>query len=212
MKKILIVLAVLVSACTAFAQSDKYTGAMTNVITLLDSAKSADDMQSVAATFERIGDAEKTQWLPYYYAALSRTLYAFFKKDAANNDQYADKAEQLLSKAEALEKNNSEISVVKSMIATIRMLVNPMQRWQLYGQSINDHLEKAKTQDPNNPRPYCIQGENLKNTPEQFGGGCSTAKPVLEEAIKRFEAFKPASSLNPNWGRPRAEFLLSQCK
>ncbi len=39
-------------------------------LALFDSAKTTADYQTLANTFERIGDAEKTQWLPYYYAGL----------------------------------------------------------------------------------------------------------------------------------------------
>src|SRR5689334_25075365 len=105
MKKILISIACIVSVTACFSQSEKYTKAMTNSISQIDSAKSNEDLLALSATFERIGDAEKTQWLPYYYAALCETLYAFRKNDLPNNDQYADKANTLLSKADAIEKN-----------------------------------------------------------------------------------------------------------
>jgi hypothetical protein len=98
------------------------------------------------------------------------------------------------------------------MIATLRMLVNPQQRWQQYGAVIQTELEKAKSQDPSNPRPYYIQGNNLRNTPEQFGGGCSTAKPLLDQALQKYETFKPASAIAPNWGKERTQQLLAGCK
>ena len=212
MKKMFIVLLSLVVAAPGFAQSEKFTRAMTNTLAQFDSAKTADDMLSVSASFERIADAEKSQWLPYYYASLSQVLYAFMKNDMANNDGFAGKAETLLNKADALQPNNSEISCVKSMIATLRMLVNPQQRWQQYGATIQTELDNAKKQDPANPRPYYLQGQNLRNTPEQFGGGCNSAKPVLEEAVKKFEVFKPASSIAPNWGKDQAQKTLATCK
>jgi pyrroloquinoline quinone (PQQ) biosynthesis protein C len=133
MKKMFFALLSLAVVTQGVAQSEKFTKAMTTNIALWDSAKTADDMLSVSAAFERIGDAEKTQWLPYYYASLSQVLYAFLKNDMSNNDAYAGKAEQLLTKADGMQPNNSEISTIKAMIATLRMLVNPQQRWQQYG-------------------------------------------------------------------------------
>lgn len=212
MKKILFATLILCITGTTFAQSEKFTKAMTGTIALIDSAKTPDDMLAASAAFERIGDAEKNQWLPYYYAGFTQILYAFQKNDVANNDAIADKAEQLVTKADALQANNSEISCLKSMIATLRMLVNPQQRWQQYGPISQQELDKAKTQDAANPRPYYLQGQGLRYTPEQFGGGCSTAKPVLEEALKKYESFKPASSLHPNWGKPQTEQLMAGCK
>jgi len=52
-------------------QSDKYVAAMEKTFHLFDSARSTADLLSLANTFERIADAEKTQWLPYYYAGLA---------------------------------------------------------------------------------------------------------------------------------------------
>jgi hypothetical protein len=212
MKTMFFTLLSLVIVTRGVAQNEKFTKAMTTNIAQFDSAKTADEMLAVSASFERIGDAEKTQWLPYYYASLSQVIYAFMKNDMTNNDAYAGKAEQLLTKADAIQPNNSEISVVKAMIATLRMLVNPQQRWQQYGAVIQQEIDKAKKQDPANPRPYYLQGQNLRNTPEQFGGGCNTAKPLLEEAVKKFEAFKPASSISPNWGKSLTEQVLAGCK
>ena len=212
MKKMFFAFLSLALVTQGFAQSEKFTKAMTTNIAQWDSAKTADDMLSLSASFERIGDAEKTQWLPYYYASLSQTIYAFMKNDISNNDALAGKAEQLLTKADAMQPNNSEISCVKAMIATLRMLVNPQQRWQQYGAVIQQELDNSKKQDPTNPRPYYLQGQNLRNAPEQFGGGCNTAKPVLEEAMKKYEAFKPASGIAPNWGKSKVEKVLASCQ
>jgi hypothetical protein len=212
MKKMFIALLSLAIATQGFAQSEKFTKAMTTAIAQWDSAKTAEDMLSISATFERIADAEKTQWLPYYYASLSQVIYAFMKNDMASNDAFAGKAETLLTKADGMQPNNSEVSCVKSMIATLRMLVNPQQRWQQYGAVIQQELDNAKKQDPANPRPYYLQGQNLRNTPEQFGGGCNSAKPLLEEAIKKYETFKPASDIAPSWGKSQTEKVLTTCK
>ena len=212
MRKILIVFAAFALSATAMAQSEKYTGAMSSKIEELGANKTADDFLASSQAFERIADAEKNQWLPYYYAAYAQGIYALIKNEASKNDQFADKIDTLIAKAEALEPNNSEISVLKSISATVRMIVNPMERYQMYGPAIEKALNDAKTQDPNNPRPYFIQGQNLRYTPEQFGGGCATAKPIMEEALKKYGSFKPASALHPNWGQKQLEEMIAGCK
>lgn len=212
MKKILFAVAFLSFSVATMAQSEKYNGAMTSHLTQLELNKTADDFLSSSAAFERIANAEKNQWLPYYYAAYTQALYVFIKNDPPSNDQYADKVDSLLAKADALSPNNSEISVIKSLVATLRMIVNPMERYQTYGPAIEKALNEAKAQDPNNPRPYFIAGQNLRYTPEQFGGGCEPAKPILVEAQKKFETFKPASELHPNWGKKQADDLIAGCK
>jgi hypothetical protein len=98
------------------------------------------------------------------------------------------------------------------MIASSHMMVNPMQRWQEYGAESSSNLEAAIAQDPTNPRPNYLKGQGLMYTPEQFGGGCKTAKVELQASLYKFSAFKPASELNPNWGKEQVESLMKTCK
>src|SRR5688572_28142303 len=212
MKKILLATIALAISVASYSQSERFKQAMATNVKKLDSAATPDAMLAVSNSFERIAEAEKTQWLPYYYAALTYAWHAFMKNTPASNDTHADKAEQLINKAAELEKNNSEIACVKSMIASLRMIVDPQSRWQTYGATIQQEIETAKSLDPNNPRPYYLQGQNLRYTPQEFGGGCATAKPVLEQALKKYETFKPASELHPNWGKGQLTGLLEGCK
>ena len=210
MKKTIILSLVLVNTFfTAFSQSDKFVGAMTGALEQMKTAKTPEENAAVAAKFERIGDAEKTQWLPYYYAALIKARIAFEAKD---KDKAADEATALLDKAEALEKNNSEIFCVRATICYGHMMVDPMNRWMQYGAEATKNLEASKKADATNPRPVLLQANSLKNTPEQFGGGCATAKPVAEKAAKLLADFKPASPLHPNWGKEMADQILESCK
>ena len=211
-KSLLLLLAISVSVCS-FAQSEKYTNAMKTNIAAIDSAfGNPQNLLSIANNFERIATAEKTQWLAYYYAAFCQVNYTYMEQDKSKVDAIADKATQLLNKADSLQPDNSEISCVKSMIANAHLLVNPMQRYMEYGPVSATALTDAMKQDPTNPRPYSLKGEGLKYTPEQFGGGCKTATPLLQEAVDKFATFKPASDISPNWGKRRAEKLLSECK
>jgi len=213
MKKSILFLSVMIIAISSFAQSEKYVAAMkTNIAAIDSSFKNPQNLLSLANNFERIALAEKNQWLAYYYAAFCQVNYTYMEQDKSKVDAIADKATSLLNSADSLQPNNSEISCVKSMIATSHLMVNPMQRYMEYGPISSKALEDAMKQDPSNPRPYSLQGESLKYTPEQFGGGCKTATPILQQAKEKFEAFKPASDIAPNWGKKRVEMLLNECK
>lgn len=214
MKKILLAAAFILSAQFAMAQpNEKYIAAMKKNLETMDAAfKSPASLLALANQFERIAVAEKKEWLAYYYAALLQVNTAFMQQDPSGMDAIAGKASALINSADSLSANNSEISCVKAMIATVRMLVNPMERYMQYGPEIETNLENAKAQDAANPRPYYLKGENLKNTPEQFGGGCATALPLLQTAKEKFAAFKPVSEMHPTWGLQRVELLLAQCK
>jgi len=196
----------------ASAQDAKFQSAMKNNIAALDTSfRNSQNLLSVANNFERIAMAEKTQWLPYYYAAYALVNYGFMSTDKSKTDQFADRAELLAMKADSLSRNNSEISCLKSMIASVRLMVNPMERFMEYGPISGAELEKAIAQDPSNPRPYLLKGQSLKYTPEQFGGGCKKASEQLNIAKEKFENFKPASDLAPDWGKQYNLQLLAEC-
>jgi len=213
MKKFLLVTGAFFMMASSFAQSEKYIAAMKKNIADIDSAfKNPAYLLTVANNFERIATAEKTQWLPYYYAAFLQVNYGFTEQDKTKVDGIADKATELINKADSLAPNNSEISCIKSMIASCHMMVNPMQRWQQYGPASSGNMQAAMEQDPNNPRPYFLKGQGLKYTPEQFGGGCKTASVELQTAMDKYATFKPAGELYPDWGKQRTQQLLDECK
>ena len=196
-----------------YAQSAKYESAMKSNISLLDSIVVKGNYTELINNFTRIGDAEKTQWLPYYYAAYCASLQALTEKDNAQKDALADKATASLTKAESiLGKENSETDVIKSMIATAHMMVDPQDRYMTYGPDINQNIEKAKSLDSTNPRPYLLEAQNKFYTPEAYGGGKDAAKEAFDKAKQLMDNFKPETELSPNWGKTTLEYFLSQYK
>jgi hypothetical protein len=209
MKKVLLSFLMCSILFTGFTQSSKYAAVMQKNIAMLDSAKTASDLQDVAASFERVGDAEKTQWLPYYYAALAQTWIGWMPA-VKDKDANAEKIKSYLTKAEAIEKN-AELYAVENMMATQQMVVDPQTRWQTYGAQAATALKEGLKLDPNNPRLYYLQGESLFGTPVQFGGGKDKAKPVFEKSITLFKAAQP-KPLYPTWGQKQAEDKLAECQ
>jgi hypothetical protein len=200
----------------AFSQSERYLRVMEEKIALIDQKNSAEGWQDLSNTFERIGEAEKQQWLPFYYAATCRVMKGYFLSNgkiggfASLTDPEADKAEQLLDRAQALTKENSEIECIRKMIATLRMSADPMVRFQKYGKSAAESLKKARTLDPENPRTFLLEGQDLLFTPEQFGGSKTRAKELFSIAREKFEVHKPASSIHPHWGSSQLPYFLDK--
>ena len=209
MKKIFSVIALL-SVLTLNAQT-KYESAMQYGFAKLKETKGADDLQALGAYYERIAEAEKTQWLPYYYAARHYTISAFMNP-AADKDKVASKVSELINKAETIEPANAEIYCLKQQVAVMQLLVDPMSRWQTFGAQASEAIAKAKEIDPSNPRPYLLEGQYLMNVPEAFGGGKAVAKKLFERSLELFSGFKPLSALHPNWGKEQAELLLAACQ
>ncbi len=213
MKKTILLAAIVCFATFTYAQSDKYAGAMKTNVAQLDSMMMKGNNADLVNNFTRIGDAEKTQWLPYYYAAYCTIMQAFMDKDLSKKDAVADKANDLITKASTiLGKDNSEIDVIKSMIATAHMTVDPASRYMTYGPEISENIEKAKSLDPTNPRPYLLEAQNKFYTPEAYGGGKDAAKPLFDKAGQLFSSFKPASDISPSWGKTGLQYFMSQYK
>jgi tetratricopeptide (TPR) repeat protein len=214
MKKFIFFLLAAVSLqMTAFSQSDKYVAAMKKNLALFDSSKTVEDYTKLANTFERIGDAEKTQWLPYYYAGLALTTSGWTPA-VTDKDANAARINSLSDKAESIavsDADKAEILTLRNMAATQQMMVDPQNRWMSYGQAAGQALEKALQLDPNNPRLYYLKGMSLFGTPEQFGGGKDKAKPVFEKAVQLYKEQKP-KELYPRWGQKQAEDMIVQCQ
>jgi hypothetical protein len=221
MKKTIFILTAILFASFSFAQMpEKFVKAMEPKMAAVDTTISVQGLTDLANAFERIADAEKNQWLPYYYAAYCNAAAGLMVGSGGDlmasktdkTDPYADKAEKQLSKAEELMKDNSEIFVVKKMIATLRMIGDPMNRFMTYGPQAAEALETAKKLDANNPRVYLLEGQDKYYTPEQYGGSKEEAKVLFEKSKQLFESFKPASSIHPNWGKGTVTYMLSQFK
>lgn len=213
MKKGLIVLVASLMTATVFAQSEKYTKAMEVLVPAVDTTRSIEGLINLANSFERIANAEKTQWLPFYYAALCNINMAnmYFQMQQPDKiDPLMDKAEPMLKKAEELEKNNTELFCLKKMFNTGKMMADPMNRFMTYGPAAAEALETAKKLNPENPRVYLLDGIDKFYTPEEYGGSKTEGKKLFEEAQKKFEAFKPASSIHPSWGMGQVKYFLTQ--
>ena len=67
MKKLFLTM-LLLTTVSIFAQTT-FDKVMTEKIAKIDQSKTPEDFTALSNDFTRIGDKEKTQWLPYYYAA-----------------------------------------------------------------------------------------------------------------------------------------------
>jgi hypothetical protein len=217
MKKTILILMTSLMATGLFAQGDnapseKYVKAMEALVPAIDTTHTQDGLSELANAFERIANAEKTQWLPFYYAAfccIGKANMYFIAQDPSMIDPLMDKAEPLLNKAEELEKNNSEIFCLKKMFNSCKMMADPMNRFMVYGAAASQALATAKKLDPENPRVYLQEGIDKYYTPEQYGGSKEEGKKLFEEAAKKMETFKPASSIHPSWGASQIKYFLS---
>ena len=127
-------------------------------------------------------------------------------------DVSGDAALNYISKAESLSPNNAELFLLKKMAHGIKMMVDPMSRYMTEGQEAQKALGEAIKLDPNNPRIYILQAEDLYFTPEQYGGDKKKAKETFLKAKELFKINKPKTAIDPNWGESEADYFLSRMK
>ena len=207
MKKLLVIASLFM--VTMVSAQGKFEAGMGKGLGMLKEAKTAAALIETSAFFERVADAEKTQWLPYYYAALS--LYQSAWADSkADKDKVGEACKVLISKGMAIEKT-ADLYCLEQQVAVLQMMVDPMTRWQTYGAAAKVALESAKNVDATNPRIYYLDGMTLMNTPEAFGGGKTVAKPLFAKSVELFTTYKPATPFHPNWGAEEAAKQLAAC-
>ena len=98
------------------------------------------------------------------------------------------------------------------MIANLRMAPAEMERYMKYGPQGAQYLETAKKLNPENPRVLLLEAQDKFYTPEQFGGSKTEAKKLFDQAIVKFDAFKPASTIDPSWGKAMTQYFIPHLK
>lgn len=217
MKNKILLTAGLLIATLSFSQTDtakavksKYVIGMEKQVAILDTAFTPATMQKCYNSLERIANVEKAEWLPNYYMAYCLVMQAY-QVETSQVDGYCDHANQLLDRADSLKGDASEIFVMRAMVASARIMVDPRTRGAKYGKLSSTLLDSAQVHNAANPRIALTRGTGVYYTPPMFGGGKAKAKPLFEESIQKYESFVPASSIAPHWGKARAQQLLADC-
>ena len=210
MKNLLFASLLLFISVSAFAQT-AFEKAMTDKIIKLDAVKTTEELTALSNDFQRIADKEKTQWLPYYYAALAqiqkgRVLMQQGK--TAELDAVAEAAKKPLDKAMELSPDNAENYILVKMIHSLKMMVNPMERYMSEGKLATEALTTAEKLDPENPRISLLKAEDTYFTPEQFGGSKAKGLELFQKALGQYDVYKIKSALDPNWGKEEAEYFV----
>ena len=212
MKKLLLSIALGLLSLNAAAQTT-YEKVMTEKITKIETCKTAEEFNALANDFQRISVKETDKWLPNYYTALSHIQKGRVMMREGQLDQLdetADNAQKFVDLAMAVDANNSEIYLLQKMVYSLKMMVNPMERYMKYGMKAGEMLTKAEELNPNNPRVILIKAEDIYFTPEQYGGSKTKGMELFKLALEKFNSFKPKTALDPNWGKAEAEYFIAQ--
>ncbi|ALR32100.1 hypothetical protein ATE47_16950 [Chryseobacterium sp. IHB B 17019] len=215
MKKYLLSFALAFMSLMAFAQSD-YEKAMKENIAKVETAQTAEEFTTLANNFHRIAGKDENNWLPFYYAGLANIQKgrALMREGKMQDlDFIAGQAQKYIDAASHVAPtDNAEIHLLNKMAASLRMMVNPQQRYMTDGAKAAEEMKKAEKLDPNNPRVALIKAEDTYFTPEQYGGSKTKGMEQFKDALAKFNSYTPKSALEPNWGKSEAEYFVSGAK
>lgn len=123
-------------------------------------------------------------------------------------DAVADQAQKHIDAAGSADKDNSEIHLLQKMVYSLKMMVNPQERYMTFGTKAQEELTIAEKLNPDNPRVDLIKAEDTYFTPEQYGGSKTKGIEQFKTALEKFNTFKPKTTLDPDWGKQEAEYFI----
>jgi tetratricopeptide (TPR) repeat protein len=210
MKKLILI--PMLAVTIQLSAADRYSEQMTKHIASIYKARTTEEYQQVINAFERIGNAEKTRWEPFYYASFGYVLMATNEKETSKKDPLLDLAKANLDRASALKPDDSEIAALEGFITMIRLTVDPPSRGPQYSMMAVQQFSHALTLDPKNPRAMALMAQMQLGTAQFFQQEPTEACATARQALELYNAAAPSDPLAPAWGKSMTEGLLANCK
>jgi hypothetical protein len=212
MKKIIFTIAVLLVSLLSMAQKPEYLQAMGETLGGFSGVTGVDDFQALGNKFQMIANAEKGEWLPLYYHAQCYILMSMMEQDAAKKDPYLDVAEKSVNAALEMVPNESEVVVLQAFYQVGRLVVNPMERGQEYGEQAMTTIGKAIALDGNNPRAKMLKLQMDMGMAQYMGQDPKSFCPQAKELLAAWDNYQLKSPIHPNWGKEQVEGIVKSCE
>lgn len=213
MKTKIMVLVFVALLSNAFVTDDKkYAETMAKNILVIYKAATPEELQQAINVFDRVGNAEKTKWEPFYYQAFGYIMLANREQDGARKDSYLDQAKTALDKATAIKSDESEIVAMEGFISMIRVSVDPATRGAQYSGAAMQSFGKAIALNPENPRALALMSQMQLGTARFFNASTAEACTTANKAVEKFATYKSENPFAPVWGKGMTEEVLKNCK
>ncbi|NNF59341.1 MAG: hypothetical protein HKN04_13985 [Rhodothermaceae bacterium] len=213
-------LLLLLFAPSVAAQDDAYVRALEQALANEDTTSTLETMLVAITAFERIAERYPARWEAPYWAA---HLYgqAARLEDMDQNDEslvHHDKAQAYFDQAwaawsarpERTAVEESDFYVLQSLLYGLRSSYYIRHGEQEQARVLfaldGEYMLRAAIANSNNPRIYMSRGIDLIRHEATREEG----RRILHEAIQKYAAHPPATSIAPNWGRPWIDFWLSR--
>lgn len=208
MTKLIIILTLFFLSLIFPARAQNHSSAdLQNLISTIQTADETQDLLKLSEKFDQISKSKPDDWLPLYYALLTKT-FAAFQQNKEEAMKSAEWLEKRLPELEKLTQNNSEVITLKGLISTVKVSKDPINYGQIMSPYILRDYDFAMMLNPKNPRPMYLKSQfQMISTqytggdPKEFCPSMRSAKKLLEEENKT----KP----EPHWGESQVDEILS---
>ncbi len=209
MKKTLSSLILLAVALSGFSQPRKYRKSMEKAFASVEQAVTPGDFTACATSFGEIAEGYPELWMPPYYAAYCLVTSTFESSDYTSKTEALKQAGIYVQQVKKLNPEESETEALRAYHALGMMAADPESNGPLYLEEFTYSIERAKKLNPENPRPYYMDGLLKANLPEFMGGGTAVAKLEHQTAAQKFEAFQNDDPFWPRWGASQNQQQLN---
>ncbi len=210
--KIILLIFALATQINVLANGGKYMEAMNKNIEAVYKAQTTEELQHAVNAFDRIANAEKTKWEPWYYCAFGYVMMANLEKENSRKDSYLDLASTSVEKAKAIKENESEIMAMEGFIHMIRLTVDPASRGQKYSTLAAQSFENALALNPENPRALMLLAQLQFGTAKFSRSPVTQACGTVTKALEKFDSYKSDNPIAPQWGKQVTEGLKQNCQ
>ncbi len=208
MKKTLICIIILWTSL-GIAQS-QYEGGMRKAFSLWEENK----LDEASNLFERIGSAEKENWLPDYYIAQIHILKCWMNWE--NREESAlktnlDKAQEHINNMLTIKKENPYVNQMQAQLYTVWVAHDGMKYGMKYSGKVSELYTDALKADPENPILILNKAEWDMGAARYFGTSLEPYCKEIQRSIELFATFKPATEFHPSYGLERAQEVIKTC-
>jgi hypothetical protein len=191
---------------------EQYPEAMQKSISAVYHASDLAGLREAVNGLERIANAEKNKWEPHYYIAFGYLMMANLEHDAVKKDVFLDRAMIAVEKAKTLAGQESEIIALEGFVYMMRVTVDPAARGAEFAPMAMKAFAKATAINPENPRALGLMAQMQYGSAQFFKAPTTEACALAEQALKKFDSYKPGNPLAPLWGKTMVETLREKCR
>ena len=207
MKNLIITSVLIVLGILTLNAQNQYSDGMKKAFELWEKKKPTEAI----ALFERIGQAEKDNWIPLYHSTNILIVEAFRSEDKTERMAMLEKAKETIKSAHERSPDNSELLTLEGMLYTGYVAMEPQVYAMKYSQKIMELHDKAIELNPENPRAHANRIEYEMGTARFFKQDLQPFCDRLEKVIPKFEAQNLDIPFCPKYGKERVESIIKNC-